>query len=38
MSGPTLPDDDEDPDPHLSPDEVDDWLRLFGEDSSTNEE
>jgi predicted RNA-binding protein with PIN domain len=38
MNGPTLPDDDADPDPHLSPDEVDDWLRLFGEDSSTNEE
>jgi hypothetical protein len=38
MSSPALPDDGEDPDPHLSPDEVDDWLRLFGEDSSTNEE
>lgn len=38
MSGPALPDNDEDPDPHLSPDEVEDWLRLFGEDSSTNEE
>jgi predicted RNA-binding protein with PIN domain len=38
MSGPALPDDGEDPDPHLSPDEVDDWLRLFGEDASTNEE
>jgi hypothetical protein len=38
MSGPALPDDDEDPDPHLSPGEVDDWLRLFGEESSTNEE
>jgi hypothetical protein len=38
MRGPALPDDDEDPDPHLSPDEIDDWLRLFGGDPTTNEE
>jgi predicted RNA-binding protein with PIN domain len=38
MSGPAVPDDDENPDPHLSPNEVEDWLRLFGADSSTSDE
>jgi hypothetical protein len=32
MSGPARPSADEDHDPHLSPDEIDDWLRLFGGD------
>jgi hypothetical protein len=32
MRGPTAPDDDEDPNPHLSPNEIDAWLRLFGRD------
>jgi hypothetical protein len=32
MSRPARPAADEDPDPHLSPDEIDGWLRLFGGD------
>lgn len=32
MRGPARPANDEDPDPHLSPDEIDHWLRLFGGD------
>lgn len=30
LTGPATPDRDEDPNPRLSPDEIDDWLRLFG--------
>jgi len=32
LSGPATPDREDDPNPHLSPDEIDDWLRLFGRD------
>lgn len=32
MSTPALPD-DEDPNPHLSPEELEEWLRLFGGDT-----